>query len=47
MKMSFIFFEFLGSTDTVRLLLEAGAKPHAINNVNRTASQLGAFVGNY
>lgn len=34
-----------GSTDTVRMLLESGAKSDALNNINRTASQLGAFVG--
>lgn len=35
----------IGSADTVRLLLESGAKPDAVNNINRTAGQLGAFVG--
>ena len=35
----------LGSTETTRLLLEAGANVSAINRVKRTASQLGAFIG--
>ena len=35
----------LGSLDTTRVLLEAGAKVHAENNLGRTAAQLGAFVG--
>ena len=40
-----MFATISGSTDTVRLLLEAGAKPDVVNNINRTAGQLGAFVG--
>jgi len=40
-----MFCFFSGSTDTVRVLLEAGAKPGAINKIKRTAAQLGAFVG--
>ena len=35
----------LGSLDTTRVLLEAGAKVNAENNLGRTAAQLGAFVG--
>jgi len=31
--------------DTTRVLLEAGAKVNAENNLGRTAAQLGAFVG--
>lgn len=34
-----------GSLDTTRVLLEAGAKVNAENNLGRTAAQLGAFVG--
>ncbi|XP_020616117.1 ankyrin repeat and MYND domain-containing protein 2-like [Orbicella faveolata] len=34
-----------GSVDTTRVLLEAGAKVNAENNLGRTAAQLGAFVG--
>ena len=36
---------YLGSLDTTRVLLEAGAKVNAENNLGRTAAQLGAFVG--
>ena len=36
---------YIGSVETARVLLEAGASIKAINKVNRTASQLGAFVG--
>ena len=31
--------------DTTRVLLEAGARVNAENNLGRTAAQLGAFVG--
>ena len=31
--------------DAVRVLLEAGARVSAENNIGRTAAQLGAFVG--
>ena len=34
-----------GSVDAVRVLLEAGARVSAVNNIGRTAAQLGAFVG--
>ncbi|XP_068710703.1 ankyrin repeat and MYND domain-containing protein 2-like isoform X2 [Montipora foliosa] len=34
-----------GSVDTTRVLLEAGARVNAENNLGRTAAQLGAFVG--
>jgi len=35
----------LGSVETTRVLLEAGARVSAENNIGRTAAQLGAFVG--
>jgi len=31
--------------DATRVLLEAGARVNAENNLGRTAAQLGAFVG--
>lgn len=34
-----------GSVDATRVLLEAGARVSAENNIGRTAAQLGAFVG--
>jgi len=36
-----------GSPDICRMLLEAGAKPHHTNSVNRTAAAMAAFVGNH
>lgn len=36
-----------GSSDICRLLLAAGADAQAINSVNRTPAQMGAFVGNH
>lgn len=42
-----MFATLAGSTDCVRILLEAGAKTDFQNKVNRTASQLGAFVGRH
>ena len=42
-----MFATLAGSTEVVRMLLEAGAKTGVINKVNRTASQLGAFVGRH
>lgn len=29
------------------MLLDAGARPHAVNTINRTASELAAFVGQH
>ncbi|CAF3447993.1 unnamed protein product [Rotaria sp. Silwood2] len=34
-----------GNNEVVRILLEAGAKPHQTNRINRTAAQLAAFTG--
>jgi ankyrin repeat protein len=34
-----------GKSDVVRLLLTHGADPDATNTVGKTASQIGAFVG--
>lgn len=39
------YFFIQGNSDIVRILLEAGAKPHQINRIGRTASQLAAFTG--
>lgn len=36
-----------GSTAVCLLLLQAGADAHAVNSVNRTPSQMAAFVGNH
>ena len=36
-----------GNTDVVQLLLDAGAQTDIVNKVNRTAAQLGAFVGRH
>lgn len=36
-----------GNVDACRLLLLAGANANALNSVNRTASQMAAFVGNH
>lgn len=41
----FVYVKRLGSVDTTRVLLEAGARVNAENNLGRTAAQLGAFVG--
>ena len=35
----------VGSVDTTRVLLEAGARVNAENCLGRTAAQLGAFIG--
>jgi ankyrin repeat protein len=40
-----MFAALSGNSDVVRILLEAGAKPHQINRIGRTAAQLGAFTG--
>ena len=40
-----MFFPVPGCTEVVRLLLEQGANKDTVNKINRTASQLGAFVG--
>lgn len=36
---------FLGSLETTKVLLEAGADKGAQNKINKTAAQLGAFTG--
>ena len=36
-----------GSLETTKVLLEAGADKGARNDINRTASQLGAFTGKF
>jgi ankyrin repeat protein len=36
---------FLGNSEIVRILLEAGAKTHQTNSIGRTAAQLAAFTG--
>ncbi|XP_023171339.2 ankyrin repeat and MYND domain-containing protein 2 [Drosophila hydei] len=36
-----------GNTHVCRQLLDAGINPNSINSVNRTASQMAAFVGNH
>ena len=35
----------LGHSEVVRLLLDQGARTSVVNNFNKTAAQLGAFVG--
>ncbi|EDV28961.1 uncharacterized protein TRIADDRAFT_52356 [Trichoplax adhaerens] len=42
-----MFAALAGSVETAKVLLEAGASTKATNKVNRTASQLGAFVGQH
>lgn len=42
-----MFATLAGSTEVVQMLLEAGAKADVVNKVNRTAAQLGAFVGRH
>ena len=37
----------LGKSEVCKLLVENGAKTEEINSVKRTASQMGAFVGNF
>ena len=41
----FCYLDGIGNTEVVRILLEAGAKPHQTNRIGRTAAQLGAFTG--
>ena len=41
-----MFATITGSVPVVRLLLESGANVDKTNNVNRTAAQMGGFVGN-
>lgn len=36
-----------GNADICSLLLDAGINPNSLNSVNRTASQMAAFVGNH
>lgn len=36
-----------GKADVVLLLLEHGANPTSVNSINKTASQMAAFVGNH
>lgn len=36
-----------GRADVVRLLLEHEANPNSVNSINKTASQMAAFVGNH
>lgn len=36
-----------GNTDICKMLLDAGINPNTLNSVNRTASQMAAFVGNH
>ena len=40
-----MFATISGSGSVVQLLLEEGASVSATNNVNRTAAQMGGFVG--
>ncbi|XP_071103211.1 ankyrin repeat and MYND domain-containing protein 2-like isoform X1 [Haliotis cracherodii] len=42
-----MFAALSGNTEVTRLMLQAGAKVHHINSVNRTASQMAAFVGQH
>ena len=41
-----MFATITGSVPVVQLLLESGANVDKTNNVNRTAAQMGGFVGN-
>ena len=41
-----MFATITGSVPVVQLLLENGANVDKTNNVNRTAAQMGGFVGN-
>lgn len=45
MSFLFCYWDGIGNTEVVRILLEAGAKPHQTNRIGRTAAQLGAFTG--
>lgn len=42
-----MFAALSGNTEVTRLMLEAGANVNHINSVNRTASQMAAFVGQH
>ncbi|XP_041371875.1 ankyrin repeat and MYND domain-containing protein 2-like isoform X2 [Gigantopelta aegis] len=42
-----MFAALSGNVDVTRLMLESGANPNHINSVNRTATQMAAFVGQH
>ena len=44
-ELQFVFTMCLGSKEVCQILLENGAKPGLYNSVNRTATQMAAFVG--
>ena len=45
-KFTIVLF-FSGKTETVKVILEAGAKVDVTNSVGRNASQMAAFVGEW
>uniref|UniRef100_A0A914YD02 Ankyrin repeat and MYND domain-containing protein 2 n=1 Tax=Panagrolaimus superbus TaxID=310955 RepID=A0A914YD02_9BILA len=42
-----MFAALAGNPPICQMLLDAGARPHAVNTINRTASELAAFVGQH
>lgn len=40
-----MFATISGHEDVVQLLLDHGARPDVVNKINRTAAQMGGFVG--
>jgi hypothetical protein len=42
-----MFAALAGKPRLCQILLDAGARPHALNNLNKTASEMAAFVGQY